>query len=142
MNACVVDASVWVCRFLQGDVHYEPTRRWLTDYVEQGGTCVVPVLGLIEVSGAIARRTDDSSLARRVVDAIVGIPGTRVVPVDAQLGQEAVDVAADLRLRGADAVYVAVADQVGVPLVTWDHEQRERSASLISSYTPPDAFPA
>jgi predicted nucleic acid-binding protein len=45
-------------------------------------------------------------------------------------------VAADLGLRGADAVYVALAHQLGLTLVTWDREQLTRTASMIVSRTP------
>ena len=32
------------------------------------------------------------------------------------------ELAIRLRLRGADAVYVALAEQLGIPIVTWDGE--------------------
>jgi predicted nucleic acid-binding protein len=45
-------------------------------------------------------------------------------------------MAADLRLRGAEVVYVAAAYLLQVPLVTWDREQRQRAASVIAVQTP------
>jgi predicted nucleic acid-binding protein len=44
--------------------------------------------------------------------------------------------ALDLRLRGADAVYVAVAHSLQVPLITWDREQLTRAAGRIAVRTP------
>ena len=43
----------------------------------------------------------------------------------------AAEVAADLRLRGADAVYVAAARLLRVPLVTWDREQQQRAGAVV-----------
>jgi predicted nucleic acid-binding protein len=53
--------------------------------------------------------------------------------LDEALARESARVAIDLGLRVADATYVAVARRRGVALITWDREQRERSASLIES---------
>jgi predicted nucleic acid-binding protein len=56
--------------------------------------------------------------------------------VDESLAREAAELAARLRLRGADAVYVAVARKLDLPLVTWDAEQRERGGAAIVVRTP------
>ena len=39
-------------------------------------------------------------------------------------------LAAEKRLRGADAVYAATAAATGSPLVTWDAELRARAAAV------------
>jgi len=44
--------------------------------------------------------------------------------------------AANLRLRGADALYVAVAARLGVPLVTFDQELASRAALAVDVITP------
>ena len=49
---------------------------------------------------------------------------------------QAAQVAVDLHLRGADAVYVATAQRLSVPLVTWDREQLDRSSVVIEAYEP------
>ena len=59
-----------------------------------------------------------------------------IMPIDRQLGQLAAQLAARLQLCGADAVYVALARQLGLPLVTWDNEQRTRAATIIPVQTP------
>ena len=41
-----------------------------------------------------------------------------------------------LRLRGADATYVAVAQRLDLPLITWDREQLERASRLITVRSP------
>ena len=56
--------------------------------------------------------------------------------MDSALVQAAVDAATDLQLRAGDAIYVALAHQMNIPLVSWDKEQLQRARSLIATYTP------
>lgn len=60
----------------------------------------------------------------------------RLVPMDAALARVAADLAGRLRLRGADAVYIATAATLRLPLVTWDVEQRQRAARVIEVVAP------
>ena len=39
-------------------------------------------------------------------------------------------------VRGADAVYLAVAQRLQLPLVSWDGELLERAAALVTTYRP------
>ena len=88
-----------------------------------------------EVAGAIGRRLN-ARIARRAVGHVLRIPSPRVVPIDRRLGGRAATLAADLGLRGADATYVAIAEQLGLPLVTWDREHRTRSAPAVTTEAP------
>jgi predicted nucleic acid-binding protein len=56
--------------------------------------------------------------------------------VDADLARTAADLASRFRLRGADAIYIAAASTLGLPLVTWDVEQRQRAARVIDVVSP------
>lgn len=132
----VVDASVIVSRLVPHDAHHEVSRRWLARHAAEGGLLVTPALLLPEVAGAVARRTGSARLASRAVDAVLRVPGLRLVPVDDVLARTAATLAGQLRLRGADAVYVAVAAALRLPLVTWDAEQRDRARRLIEVLMP------
>jgi predicted nucleic acid-binding protein len=59
-----------------------------------------------------------------------------VVLPDGALWDAALGAAAARSLRGADAVYVALADLLDLPLVTWDREQRERAGRRVRVITP------
>jgi predicted nucleic acid-binding protein len=59
-----------------------------------------------------------------------------LLPVDRQLAQRAAELAAVHQLRGADAVYVAVAAEYGATLITWDTEQLTRAATATQLETP------
>jgi predicted nucleic acid-binding protein len=132
----VVDASVIVSRLVPHDTNHEASRHWLTRHIAAGGLVIVPALLLPEVAGAVARRTGRPRLARRAVDAVLRLPELRLVPVDDVLAHTAAGLAGRLRLRGADAIYVAVAAGLSLPLVTWDSEQRERAGRLVEVLTP------
>jgi predicted nucleic acid-binding protein len=134
----VVDASVWVSRFLPADVHHDPSHCWLGEQVARGEPIAAPLLVLAEVAGAVARRTGLSELGAHAVSLMQHLPNARLVPVDAELAQLGARVAAQLRLRGADALYVALAHRLDIPLVTWDQEQRERGRPLVAVLNPQD----
>jgi predicted nucleic acid-binding protein len=111
----VVDATVWVSRLVPQDVFHTASRRWLTAHAAAGGRLVAPVLLLAEVAGAVSRRTSEPRLARRAVEALVWVPALRLLPIDADFGRAAADLAADLGLRSADAPYVALARALHLP---------------------------
>lgn len=129
----VVDASVVVSRLVPHDVHHEASRRWLSRHVAEGGLLVAPAVLLPEVAGAVARRTGEPRLARRAVDAILRLSALRLVPVDDILARAAAALAGRLRVRGADALYIASAASLRLPLVTWDLEQRDRAARVVET---------
>ncbi|TMQ24499.1 MAG: PIN domain-containing protein [Candidatus Rokuibacteriota bacterium] len=64
------------------------------------------------------------------------LPSLRLVPIDAMLAETSAGLAGRFRLRGADAVYVAVAASLRLPLVTWDADQRDRVAAIVRVTSP------
>jgi predicted nucleic acid-binding protein len=132
----VVDASVWVSRLVPQDIHHATSRDWLKSELTSTGVVVGPVLLLPEVAGAVSRQTKRPRLGKRAVRMLLRLPGLRLVPLENRLGTTAAEIAAALGLRGADAVYVATAHHLNIPLVTWDVEQRERAGRLITVLTP------
>lgn len=136
MTVTVMDASVWVSALVPPDINHIASHLWLGQYLADGGGIVIPALLLPEVAGAISRRTGQPDLGHRAANAVLRIPGLRLVPVDARLAGEAAELAADLRLRGADAVYVALAHYLGIPLITWDVEQQARARAVVIVRTP------
>jgi predicted nucleic acid-binding protein len=132
----VIDASVWVSRFVPQDAFHASSRRWLATHVAAGGKLVSPALLPVEVAGAVSRRARDRQLARRVLKALLRVPALRIVPIDPALGRASAELAADLGLRGADAIYAALARQLGLPLITWDEDQRQRASAMIDAFSP------
>ncbi|MCL4394907.1 MAG: type II toxin-antitoxin system VapC family toxin [Chloroflexi bacterium] len=135
-SAVVVDASVWVSRLVLQDIHHQASRDWLEAFTACGGRVVAPALLLPEIAGAISRRTGAPELARQAVQQLQRLRTLRLIALDRHLGQAASLLAADLGLRGSDATYVALADQLKIPLLTWDNEQVEKAGIRVAVRTP------
>lgn len=128
----VVDASVWVSRLVPKDVFHQSVKAWMEERRSDGVVFLSPALLLPEVSGAISRRTGEQQLARNAIDSLARLPGSKLVNMDQSLVQEAARLAVDLGLRGADAIYVALAARLNLPLATLDEDQKTRAASVIA----------
>ena len=83
---------------------------------------IVPNLLLAEVAAAISRTRRDPMRARLITEAIEAFEHIQLVPLDSALAHEAAELVADRALRGADAVYVAVARRYSCTLVSLDRE--------------------
>ncbi len=132
----VVDTSVWVSVFWTRDEHHTLSRDWVERQTAASEVILLPNLFRAELAGSIRRRTGSHPLALRAVNQALALPGVRSVPLTEELGELAGEVAAALSLRGADAVYTALALQERATLITWDQEQRERSQSRVATGTP------
>ena len=67
---------------------------------------------------------------------IEALPGIAFVPLSRDLARRAVKIAIRHRLRGADAIYVTVAEQAASSLVSWDQEVLERGRAVATTVTP------
>jgi predicted nucleic acid-binding protein len=66
----------------------------------------------------------------------------QLIALDELLLDAAAELAADRALKGAEAIYVAVAQHHSCTLVSLDREQRERAARLVPAMTPGEALAA
>ena len=124
---------MWVARSSPNETHHAAAVRWLDAHAD--GEVTIPTLALAEVAGALARRFS-SSAAERSLAEIRALPRLEVVPLDEELAAEAATLAIAHRLRGADAVYVALAARLRVSLVTLDREVASRVAAVINVVQP------
>ena len=132
----IVDASVWVASVLKEDAHHDVSLVFLHRFVMERQLATVPLLVWAEIAGAVARRTGDTGRGMKVAELITAKIWVRGVPLDASLASEAMRLAAKLRLRGADAVYVALAAAYREPLITLDAERLERARGVAEVFTP------
>ncbi len=132
----VADASVLVSIFTPADPFHQASRTWLEAHLLAGGTITAPSIILSEIAGAIARPTQNPERGRQAVADFQALPRVTLVDVDRALAEESAELACALLLRGADAVYVALAARLGRPLVTWDDQQRERGGQRVDAWRP------
>ncbi|HOE45176.1 MULTISPECIES: type II toxin-antitoxin system VapC family toxin [Methanothrix] len=129
-----IDASVFVSAARPSEELYSMSYRFLQEVKGMGIFC--PTLVLSECGAAIARPTGDSLLSRRLVSLIRHFPGVTQVPLDYSLALRAAEIAIENRLRGADAVYVAVAEEFDAALISWDAEMLQRSPEFVQTMSP------
>ena len=134
----IVDASVWVARFLGVDKHHDVSSTCITALLESDSRLVIPVLAWPEVAGAIARRSGNAGYGNNAVAAIRAMRWIENVSMDDLLAEKSAQIAATLKLRGADAVYVALAVVRRAPLITLDTEMLERARDVAEVLTPAD----
>ncbi|MEW6030230.1 MAG: type II toxin-antitoxin system VapC family toxin [Chloroflexota bacterium] len=127
----VVDASVWVARLVPEDVFHEPVKTWMSTRLVDDDQFFAPSLLLTEIGGAISRRTTPA-LGLKAVEFVQSLPRLQLVEMEYSLVQEAAQLAAELGLRGADSIYVALAARLDLSLITLDSDQKERAAKRVS----------
>lgn len=132
----IVDASVWVASVLDKDAHHEVSLAFMHRFVKERQIATVPMLVWAEIAGAVARRTGDTERGLKAAGLITAQVWVKGVPLDASLASEAMRLAATLKLRSADAVYVALAATCREPLITLDAEMLERARNVAEVFTP------
>lgn len=135
-----IDASVYINALNPHEAGSTESQAFLA-HVYQGRISVFsPTLLLIELAGVVARVFDDSQRGIAYARAVYQLPGHVWLPLDQRLAATALALAAHHRLRGADAVYAAVAQQQDTVLVTLDRQQLTRLHPTVRAVTPADAL--
>ncbi len=131
---CTIDASVFVASARYDEPGYLISREFLRE--AQAYEIYCPSLVLAECAAAIARQTDDPSLAEELVCIIEDLPGINIISLDLPLARKAAKIALRNRLRGADAVYAAVAVVFDAILISWDQEMLKRCPQTVKTISP------
>jgi len=133
---CAIDASVFVAAVRLEEEHYTASREFLQRARAEAVTVFCPTLVLPECAAAIARPTDDAALVKELIALIEGFPGLHLVALELPLARRAAQIAMAYRLRGADSVYVAVAETLNATLITWDAEMLQHGPTIVPTLTP------
>ena len=132
----VIDASVVVALINTHEQEHASSWAWFERARQADELMVAPVIMLSEVAAALSRGAGDSSLAHRAIRQLARAELIELVPVALVLAEQAAAIAADHRIRGCDALYVALADLLSEPLVTLDRQQLERGAAVVTTRRP------
>lgn len=132
----MIDASVWVNADSPSEAHSAESRAFLDQVARTGSTVVVPNLLGVEVAAAISRSRKNAALALEYAEKLAALQFVRWIPLDTGIAAFASVLAAEHRLRGADAVYAAVAISHGCRLVSLDEEHLTRLTSVLAVQTP------
>lgn len=130
-----LDASVVLNAFNPAEAGHATSLQLQTILQTQAIPVVVPTLLLVEVAAMISRVLNDTPRAQAFARRLSRLPYLEWVPLTRAFGLVAADLAAQNRLRGADAVYAAVALRSGTTLITLDHEHLTRLTDIVSTHT-------
>ena len=132
MEAIVVDSDVLVVSFLESEPHHAEARHYI-DALENGD-CIfhLPMLVPVEVVSAIWRRTQKLgvTLVTRARISLQDWESTGkmlLYPLNRERMDLGMDAALNYRLRGTDSIVASLADELSMPLRTFDHEMQRRS---------------
>jgi len=132
MNSPItIDASVFVSAFTPTEPAHQTSKSFMLGVREQSIPIIVPVLVLPEISAALSRGQGKPELGKAFARELHNFPNTTFIDVDETVANLAVDIAANNRLRGSDAVYAAVALRFGTELITLDKEQLDRLPKVV-----------
>ncbi|MEP7073371.1 MAG: PIN domain-containing protein, partial [Nitrosospira sp.] len=123
---------------LTNDVHHGASAALLRALVLRKQQAATPVLAWPEIAGAIARRTGGGEWAKAAIAFLNRQAWLEYVSLDEALARRAIAIAIAQHLRGADAVYVALASQRDGMLITLDREMLERAPAPVTARTPID----
>jgi len=133
-----LDANVFVAILSPVNIYCSESLALLTRIRAENQVVICPTLVLPECAGAIIRPTGRVTLAQRALAYVQTLPGIRLVSLTNDLARRAADIAVTCRLRGADAVYAAVAQEAGTTLIAWDQELLTRGTAAVPTLTPSD----
>ncbi len=137
-----LDANIYARDIDPNDPNYDDCHTLLERLSRGDVRVIVPTLLLAELAASISRVRRDPMRARLTTDALQALPFLEFIDLDRPLGREAAEIAADYAVKGADAVYIAVARHYGCALVTLDKEQATRAARIVTVLTPQEALAA
>jgi predicted nucleic acid-binding protein len=133
---CTVDANVLVAAYRASEPHHDASLRFLARKLARATEFFCPAIVLPECGAAAARATGDAGEAAKVLASIRRLPRFRPVVISLALADRAAEIAMQCRIRGADSIYVAVAELFDATLITWDAEMLARVPAVVPTMTP------
>jgi predicted nucleic acid-binding protein len=135
-----IDASVHVNALNPSERDSAESQAFIERVYIRPWTVYSPVLLFVELAAATARFYGDAKRARAFAYALRSLPGQVWVPLDDILAEDAAAIGAEFRLRGADAIYAAVAHLYKATLVTLDQQKITRLSSILTVCRPAEAL--
>jgi predicted nucleic acid-binding protein len=127
-----VDSSVIISSLL----HYEPRHAealkiW-GEVLKGKSVAFLPFSVLVEVVAAIRRRTGSNRLALEVKKELLNSESISFVILDQTSAEQAAEIAAEIGIRGMDAIVVQVAKELGSKLISFDNEMIAKASKILS----------
>ncbi len=140
MSPVTIDASVWLNAFRPQEHGSDDSLAFLEKIRRSHEPIISPTLLLPELAAALARGGERRENVLNFVNSVKALPHQVLIALDETTAQVAVDLAEQCKLRGADAVYAAVAFRFGAILVTRDHEQLDHLKGVVQAHLPKEVL--
>jgi len=140
MSAYTIDASILTNALNSREQGSQESQKFLARVEQENCGIICPTLLIPEVAAALSRALGDHKKGMAFAMAVRDLPNLTLVSLDDSLAVAAAELAAHHRLRGADAVYAAVAKQYQTTLVTNDRQQLERLSGVLPVKQPAQAL--
>ncbi len=125
-NVATLDSSFIIAALLPFEEKYKEAIDFLSRVLKGELTAIQPFSVLVEVVGAIKRRTGSTELANKVKDKLLGSVNLIFVEINKPLALKAANITAEIGLRGMDAIIFATAKEYKTLLKTYDKEMLKR----------------
>ena len=130
MDICL-DSSVIVTALRKQEKSHLAAKDVLRKVKDGSHIAIEPYTVLIEVTAALKRRTGSKELALRVRNDLLAINTISFMGLDAESAADAAEIAAEIGVRGMDAIVIQVAKEFDIPLVTLDQEMLEKAKLVV-----------
>ena len=133
-----IDASVYIATRYPSEPGYQECAEFFRLVLLTEDAIQVPTLLLVEVASAAARKTRNPSDGLQLSSEIRTMGSHEWHPLDEAGALAAIELGTRLFLRGADAVYSAVAALTDSTLISLDRELLSRASGAVKTMTPRD----
>lgn len=131
-----LDASVIISAARTDEPASDQSGAFLNRIKEDGTKVFLPEIVISEVASGLFRATRRADFAYAFAQNLRAIPNFSFVAVDARLADLSAEIAVRTGLRSADAIYVALAYDYHLILITLDRDQLLKTKSFISVQEP------
>ncbi|MBI5473361.1 MAG: type II toxin-antitoxin system VapC family toxin [Ignavibacteriae bacterium] len=118
---------------MQADPNHNQADQIWTEVTDGKTEAIMPMTVLVEVAGAVRRRTGSTEIAERAVGKLQQLPNVEFVPVDELMAANATRIASSIGMRGMDALVVEVAKRFNAELATFDKEMQRLAQKFLSN---------
>ena len=131
-----LDASVIINAARPKEPYSDQSRAFLNQIKEKRLKVFFPEVIIPEITSGLFRATKDPKAAFKLALSLRTIPNFSFVPVDRRLAELASWVICKTNLKGIDAIYIALALDYNLELITLDKEQLEMGSKLVKVRKP------
>ncbi|MCP4416128.1 MAG: type II toxin-antitoxin system VapC family toxin [Chloroflexi bacterium] len=132
----VIDASVYIALVNEDELGFSVSWQWMQTIQSSRVRLAAPAIMIAEAAAAISRGKGDIVHARKIIWRLQHSRLIEFWPISLTLAHRSAEIAADYRIRGCDAVYLALAEQLGTDLVSLDRQQVARGTAVVPTRHP------